>query len=540
MAPFVEESGQAQTKGFGVFRVFKAAQRQLTFEDAQVLCGDLMDKDSFYAVLGEHGHKWISDEDYASFYDPNLGRACIPPSTLVRALLLQNYRSCSDRELVERIRFDLRYKVALAVAVDYPGFDPSLLSVFRARLILHKKERLAFDNTVKDAKNAGLIGDTQPIDSMPIIGAAALQDTYTLLRTGIEKLLAAIRKQRDEWGGSRGFKYSFSAKKYKKGSGKPEINWCDDAQRQLHLNELVEDAVSLIEAVEDSKMVHAKRVQASLELLVRILSQDIEQSPDGEAKIKKGGSDRVISTNDPEARHGHKTSCKLIKGYKGHFTVSEQEIVTSVSVTPANASDMAPVQSMVGELAERGIRPKKMPADCAYGGADFRADMEAEGIEVLAKVPKPPKIGRFPKADFDIKLGARTVTCPAGQTTYNYREWKDPQGRLAKAFQFSPGQCSACSLRSRCIPDTERSRTVQLHFNEHQIQKAKEKAAEPGFADEMKRRLVVERVQGRLQSYGLKASRYFGLRKTLAQALFTATANNIWRLIAVSATRGSP
>ena len=56
----------------------------------------------------------------------------------------------------------------------------------------------------------------------------------------------------------------------------------------------------------------------------------------------------------------------------------------------------------------------------------------------------------------------------------------------------------------------------------------------------MKRRLVVERVQGRLQSYGLKASRYFGLRKTLAQALFTATANNIWRLIAVAAMRGSP
>lgn len=528
-------------KGFGVFRVFKAAQRQLTFEDAQVLCGDLMDKDSFYAVLGEHGHKWISDEDYASFYDPNLGRACIPPSTLVRALLLQNYRDCSDRELVERIRFDLRYKVALAVAVDYPGFDPSLLSVFRARLILHKKERLAFDKTVKDAKKAGLIGDTQPIDSMPIIGAAALQDTYTLLRTGIEKLLAAIRKQRDEWSGSRGFKYPFAAKKYKKGSGKPQINWNDEASRQSHLNELVQDAASLIEAVEASKMVHSKRVKAAVELLIRILAQDIEQSPDnGDAKIKKGGSDRVISTNDPEARHGHKTSCKLIKGYKGHFTVSEQEIVTSVAVTPANASDTAPVKSMIEELKERQISPKKMPGDCAYGGADFRAEMEAHGIEVLAKVPKPPKNGRFPKSDFDIQLGARTVTCPAGQTTYSYREWKDPQGRLAKAFQFSPGQCSGCSLRSRCIPDTERSRTVQLHFNEHQLQKAKEKAAEPSFSDEMKRRLVVERVQGRLQSYGLKVSRYFGLRKTLAQALFAATANNIWRLIAASATRGSP
>lgn len=503
-------------------------------------CGGLLDQDSFYAVLGEHGHKWITDEDYAKMYDANIGRACVPPSILVRALLLQNYRSCSDRELVERIRFDLRYKVALAVAVDYPGFDPSLLSVFRARLILHKLERLAFDKTVKEAQKAGLIGDTQPIDSMPILGAAALQDTYTLLRTGIEKLIAAIQKQRDEWSGSRGFRYPFSAKKYKKGSGKANIDWNDDGQRQEHLNELVQDAAALIEAVESSKMLHAKRVQAPLELLRRILAQDIEIQEGGDASIKQGGSDRVISTNDPEARHGHKTSCRLIRGYKGHFTVSEEEIVTSVAVTPANAADTAPLPEMVDELTERGICPKTMPADGAYGGADSRQEMESRGIEILAKVPNRPKSERFTKADFDINLGARTVTCPAGHTTYNYRERKDSQGRITKAFQFSPDQCSACPLRARCIPETERNRTVQLHFNEHQLQKAKEKAAEPGFSEEMKRRLVVERVQGRLQSYGLKVSRYFGTRKTLAQALFTAAANNMWRLIACAATRGSP
>lgn len=521
--------------------MFKAAQRQLTFEDAQVLCGDLLDRDSFYAVLGEHGHKWISDEDYASLYDPKLGRACIPPSILVRALLLQNYRKCSDRELVERARFDLRYKVALGVSVDYPGFDPSLLSIFRARLILHKKENVAFVRTVEAARSAGLIGETQPIDSMPIIGAAAQQDTSTLLRTGIEKLLMAIRKQRDEWSGSRGFKYPFTAKKYKKGSGKADIDWNDESQRQAYLNELVQDAASLIEAVEASKMVHSKRVQPPLELLKRILAQDIEQAPDGgDAKIKRGGSDRIISTNDPEARHGHKTSCKLIKGYKGHFTVSEEEIVTSVAVTPANSPDTAPVEAMIADLKEREVAPKVMPADCAYGGADFRAGLETLGVTILAKVPKPPKSERFSKSDFDIQLGARTVTCPAHQTTYSYKERKDEQGRVVKEYQFNSDQCGACPLRGKCIGDKVRYRTVKLHYNEHQLQKAKKVAAEPDFREEMKRRLVVERVQARLQSYGLSSSRYMGLTKTLLQATFTAAANNLWRLIAAVATRGSP
>lgn len=539
--PFVELPVQARTKGFGVFRVFKTAQRQLTFEDAQVQCGGLLDKESFYALLGEHGHKWIVDEDYASLYDPCLGRGCVPPSLLVRALLLQNYRNCSDRELVDRIRFDLRYKVALGVTVDYPGFDPSLLSVFRARLILHQKERVAFEKTVSAAHRAGLVGDVQPIDSMPIIGAAALQDTYTLLRTGIEKLLVAIRKQRDEWKGSQGFKYPFTSKKYKKGSGKADIDWNDEVQRQSHLNELVQDAASLIEAVDASKMARSKRVQGPLELLRRILAQDIEHNPEsGDVAIKRGGKDRIISTNDPEARHGHKTSCKLIKGYKGNFTVSESEIVTSVAVTPANASDTEPVESMVDDLEERGCRPKKMPADCAYGGADFREKMEMKGVTIIAKVPQAPKSERFSKADFHINLGARTVTCPGDVTTYNYRERKDAQGRMVKAFRFDEEKCSACPLRGKCLLESERSRTVQLHFNESYLQKARETAVEPGFRDEMKRRLVVERVQARLQSYGLSQSRYFGLGKTLLQAVFTATANNIWRLITPIVPRGSP
>ncbi|MBX3169969.1 MAG: transposase [Candidatus Eremiobacteraeota bacterium] len=453
-------------------------------------------------------------------------------------MLLQNYRGCSDRELVERIRFDLRYKVALGVKVDYAGFDPSLLSIFRARLLLHRKESLAFEKTVKAAHQHGLIGDVQPIDSMPIFGAAALQDTYTLIRTGMEKLLAAVKKQRDEWKGSRGFKYPFTAKKYEKGRGKADIDWGDKAQRQLHLNELVEDAASLIEAVEASKMVHSKRVQGPMELLKRILVQDVEQSSEGDTTIKRGGKDRIISTNDPESRHGHKTSCDLIKGYKGNFTVSEHEIVTSVAVTPANAADTAPVESMLEELESRGCRPKQLPADCAYGGADFRALMETKGVEVVAKVPKPPKGERFPKADFLINLGARTVTCPAGETTYNFRESKDPQGRGTKTFRFTG--CPSCALRDKCIPSTERTRSIQLHYNEGYLQKAKQRAAEPDFRDEMKRRLVVERVQARLQSYGLSASRYFGIRKPLLQAVFTATANNIWRLIIPNNLRGSP
>ena len=520
--------------------MFKVAERQLSFEDAQVMCGGLMASDSFFSLLGKHGHEWISDEDYSGMYSLKTGRGCVPPSLLVRALFLQNYRACSDRELVERIRFDLRYKVGMGVAVDYPAFDPSLLSIFRARLILHANEGWAFYESVRKANESGMVGDCQPLDSMPILGAAALQDTHTLLRTAIEKGLEAIRTQRKEWEGSRGFQYPFSSKKYKKGMGKPDINWNDETQRQSVLDELVKDAAALVEAIEASKMAASEMVQPYLALLKRILTQDIEKDESGSHKIKRGSKDRVLSTNDPEARHGHKTSCRLIKGYKGHFVVSEQEIVTALEVTAANKADAEPVPSMIDDLKRRGVCPDLLPGDCAYGGADFRAAMLEKGVEVLAKVPHSPPSKRYSKTYFKIDLEQSTVTCPAGQTASNYSLVKDDQGREVKKFRFEPEKCLACPLKDLCTCEPDRGRKIQLHYNELELQKARLKAAEPDFRQQMKRRLVVERVQARLQSYGLDAARYGGEQKVRLQAFFTAAVNNFWRVVTHPQPRGAP
>ena len=67
----------------------------------------------------------------------------------------------------------------------------------------------------------------------------------------------------------------------------------------------------------------------------------------------------------------------------------------------------------------------------------------------------------------------------------------------------------------------------------------KQDRKQPSFREALKKRLVVERVQGRLQSYGLKNGRYFGLQKILLQATLTVVVNNIWRLTSLPA-RGAP
>jgi transposase len=143
--------------------------------------------DSFYARMGAVYSKLFRDEDLAMMYDPDNGRPSLPPSLMSGVLLLQFHDNVSDEEAVQRLLFDLRWKVALGLPLDYAGFDPSSLSVFRKRLLENGQERYAFDRLIQVGREAGLIADkvTLLTDTTSVKGAGAVQNTYTLLRKGM-------------------------------------------------------------------------------------------------------------------------------------------------------------------------------------------------------------------------------------------------------------------------------------------------------------------------------------------------------------------
>ena len=87
-------------------------------------------------------------------------------------------------------------------------------------------------------------------------------------------------------------------------------------------------------------------------LLATVVGQDIEEGPDGRFRILRGvAPDRTISTVDPEARHGHKTSARGFDGYKGHIAVdAESEIITATEVTAGNVADGAVAEALLADL----------------------------------------------------------------------------------------------------------------------------------------------------------------------------------------------
>src|SRR5918992_2213671 len=131
--------------------MLQTASRQVGFFDTSELIGPLPGG-SFYALLAEHGERIVSDEDFTDCYSERQGRPSIPPSKLAKLMLLQYRTGLSDREAMEAVRWDLRWKAALDLPVDHAGWDPSSLTRFRARLLLHGKERLLVGKSPRGAQ----------------------------------------------------------------------------------------------------------------------------------------------------------------------------------------------------------------------------------------------------------------------------------------------------------------------------------------------------------------------------------------------------
>ena len=495
----------------------------------------LVDRDSFYARMGVFWSRVSRDEDLAGMYHPEPGKPSLPPSLLCGVLILHYFDDVSDREAADRVRFDLRWKLALGLPLDDRGFHYSSLSRFRSRLAEHGQERYAFDALLRLALQAGLLSRdaAQVIDSTPMHGAAAVEDTYTLLRHGLRKLLLAM--------GESDPQRQRLAKRLKLSryltNRKPELDWADPTARRAHLQELVTDAQRLLAEAHRAAPSEDSEAHGALALLEQLLAQDVVQDDDGQHVLRQGvAKDRVISTVDPEMRHGRKSASTRFDGYKGHVAVEpESELITEVTVTPGNCYDGEAVETLVDDQARHhALQPRAIVGDQAVIDGARRQALRERGIEAVGKVPEPAARGYYSKSAFTIDLEQSTVRCPAGHTTTTYQERTDGRGQMARVFCFDGDACQCCPQRAACTQAKQTGRTILVGPHEHLLQEAREQQKAQGFWERYHRaRSTVERVIAHLARHGFRHGRYLGRAKMLFQALWSAAAVNLQRLMAL-------
>ena len=284
------------------------------FRDTSSFVEPRIKPDSIHALLARECFALFPDELFDDLF-ADVGRRSVPPLVVAVVMVLQRLEGLSDREAVERFTFDARWKYAAGgLPFDHPGFAHTVLVDMRARLARSARPNRIFERTLEVAKAAGLVGVRRVLDSTPLYDAVATMDTVSLVRSAIRGVLtvAGDREQSLRSVLCRDDEY--------RGGGKPAINWEDAEARAALVDGLARDGEAVLEALEGQPL-PAPLAEAA-QLLATVLGQDLEEGPDGRIRIaRRVAKDRVISTVDPEARHGHKTDARSFDGYKGHVAV---------------------------------------------------------------------------------------------------------------------------------------------------------------------------------------------------------------------------
>ena len=487
--------------------------------DALGLCGALVREGSVYRFLAEHRLRLFGDGLFADLFGRR-GRPSVPGSVIAVVMVLQALEGCSDREAIERLRCDVRWKAAAGLGIDDEGFDASVLTLWRQRLRASERPERIFDAVREVAAECGALSKRtrRALDSTVLYDAVTTQDTATMIGAQIRR----VRKLAPRAAGlALGRDYD--------GRAKPVCDWGDPDERGWLIDDLVSDARAVLDALDGSQLSDEQAQAAAL--LAVVAGQDVEADPKvpGRWRIaRRVAPGRVISTVDPEARHARKSRSQRRDGYKAHICAEpDTGLITAAELTTADTSDArvgprllqqdptAPHNTAdtdtadtdtadtdtadtadtdtdtadtdtadtdtadtdtaaVGDPADADADPADADAegfvglvlaDSAYASGEALDAFAAAGYDTAIKPidPKPRITGGFTRDDFTIDTDAQTVTCPAGHT----------KAVKSGAARFG-ASCSSCPLRPRCTTSAAgRSVTVDAHHRRRQANKAR-------------------------------------------------------------------
>lgn len=508
--------------------------------DVESLAGHLLAEGSVFRFLAEHRGRLFPDALFADLFPSGRGRPSIPGEVIASVIVLQALHGLSDREAVEALTFDLRWKAACGYPVDAKAFDSSSLTVWRARLAGSERPQRIFE-VVRDVIAAtGAVKGRQrrALDSTILDDAVARQDTVT-------QLIAQVRRVGREVPGAQQviterctWLEALTGQGYDS-TAKPRIAWDDTQARDELVTALVNDALALLDGLDTDAITAAGGKPAeAIALLALVAGQDVEPAEDSDGTdgrwriARKVAPDRVISTVDPEARHAHKTVERRQDGFKAHVVIEpDTGLATMVELTKAAGSDNS--DATVGArlvVADPTITgPVEVLGDSAYATGTMLATLDAKQWTPLVKPwpIRPAVTGGFTIDDFTHDPATRTLTCPAGIS-------RPISGNGRVTFGAA---CHACALAEQCTT-AKRGRKITLHPQDLLQRQHRQRATDDGFqATYRQHRPMVERTIAWL-TRGNRKVPYRGVTRNDNWLHNRVAAINLRRLLALGLTHG--
>lgn len=449
----------------------------------------------------------------------------------------------ADRQAADAVRARIDLKYLLGLDLTDPGFDFTILSDFRARLVEGSKELLLLDKMLEVLKAKELVkarGKART-DSTHILMNARVLSRLELIGESLRAALNELASYDPDW--LRGVAKPEWFERYSKRIEDYRFPKAKEARHKLIL-EMSEDGYFLLDALE------AKADKDALDLeQVTVLKQVWEHHflKEGDSpKLKEGPErtplkERFNSPYDIEAKHGNKGS-KQWEGYKVHITENCEEglpyVITHVMTTTADVVDFDATLKVQDALEEKGLLPSEHLVDSGYVKASHILASQEKGIELLGPVRatadwQSKTEGAYDLSTFAIDWDKQQLTCPNGKKSSAWRERLDPHGNEIIAVNFRYRDCMRCEQRSYCTRQKKGRRQLMLKPQEQHeaIQAAKQEQKTTTWQERYNKRAGIEgTISQEVRSQGLRRSKYKGLGKTSLQHAATASATNVQRL----------
>ena len=499
----------------------------------------------------------FQDEDFTALF-PAWGHPALSPWRLALVTIMQFRENLGDRQAAEAVRARIDWKYLLSLELTDPGFDFSILSEFRDRLLAGSAEELLLDKLLERCRVLGLLKarGQQRTDSTHVLAAVRVLNRLELVAETLRAALNAVATVAPDW-----LQAVTPLAWYERYSRRIEESRLpkDTAAREAYAHTVGEDGFLLLDAVETPEAPAGLRELPRMEALRRTWQRHYERPacapaspgapPERRVRFKASrdlppAAEGIESPYDVEARYRHKRDTAWT-GYMVHVSETCEptapHLLTHVHTTPATVHEAQCTVPIQQALLEKEMPPRDHFVDAAYISSELLvASRDDQGIALRG--PTRPSQGwqtqvegAYTVDQFHIDFDKKQVRCPQGHVSAAWWEHGGGRGSRPIIVEFDKHTCGTCPVRAGCTRAKHTGRRLRLPPQEQYEALA---AAQTWSASEEGQQLYKRRagVEGTLsqgvRAFGLRRTRYWGVAKTHLQHVAIAAAINIDRIVA--------
>jgi transposase len=501
-------------------------------------------KGSVYLTWRDELGQLFTDEDFAAVF-ARRGQPGHSPAQLALVTVLQFMENLSDEAAANSVRTRIDWKYLLGLELTDPGFDASILSEFRARLLSGQPEALLLDRLLSVARERGWLKarGRQRTDSTHIL--AAVRDLNRLelagetVRSALNRLAEAVPEWLRGWVPVEWFeRYGRRVEYFRLPKG-------EEAQRTW-VEQVGRDGVQLLQACYAAEAPAPVRRLPAVECLRRIWLQQFAWADDQlrwrTAKELPPGARLIQSPYDCEARYSAKRELEWV-GYKTHVTETcdpdQPALITQVTTTLATQPDNQMLPTIQAALAAKALLPREHLVDAGYPSAELLVhSQQVHQVQVIGPMPPDTSWQAQAGQGYDVSVFAidweqQQATCPQGKPSVLWFPRTNELGHPVIHIRWAAADCRVCAVRPACTRAAG-ARCLQVRTRDQHLalQAARQWQTTPAFKQAYAQRAGIESTHSQaLRRCDIRHTRYLGLAKTHLQQVISAVAVNLFRVL---------